>query len=97
MSGGLNTSVRCVRTIRAEKTSERSGPFFNRTITSRDATASPGGLLGLSIRRDRRLRRRSDLRQIAAAGNDMCAARLKAVRGDFEDSGCQEKAVVKKK
>jgi hypothetical protein len=53
--------------------------------------------LGLSIRRDRRLRQRSGLRQIAAAGNDMRAARLKAVQGGFEDSGCQEKAVVKKK
>jgi len=79
-----------VRRIRAEKTSERSGPFFNRTITSRDATAYPT-YLGLSIRRDRRLRRRSDLRQIAAAGNDLRAARLKAVQGDFEDIGCQEK------
>jgi hypothetical protein len=53
--------------------------------------------LGFSIRRDRRLRWRYDLRQIAAAGNDIGAARLKAVQGDFEDSSCQEKAVVKKK
>jgi hypothetical protein len=80
-----------------EKTSERSDPFFNRTITSRDARAYPGGLLGLSICRDRRLRQRPGLRQIAAAGNDTRPARLKSVQGDFEDSGCQEKAVVKKK
>jgi hypothetical protein len=80
-----------------EKTSERSSPLFNRTITSRDARAYPGGLLGLSFRRDRRLPQRPGLRQIAAAGDDARAARLKAVQGNFEDCGCQEKAVVKKK